>query len=303
MKTEIKVGIFVFVSFFLIFGTIAYLGKSSFSSEGQEYFVTFRFLNDLKTGADVKFAGGILIGYVKKITPDKDKVKVTIWVEKQFEITSNANISIIGEGFLGEKYININFTEVPEEDKPTVYEEGAVLKGKDTTSFGEVLQDIYVLTGKLNEAVDNVNFILGGINRRKDINRISNQAVKLLKETSNIIAENKETVKQLITEVTASSKSLSLLLKDELPSVIRNTNRSVFTISREITELTTQLKLILQRVQLGQGLMGKVISDTKLAKDFEQTILNLKKLSEELMSNPIFRENKGKSESAPWKKR
>jgi phospholipid/cholesterol/gamma-HCH transport system substrate-binding protein len=281
MKTEIKVGIFVFVSFFLIFGTIAYLGKSSFSSEGQEYFVTFRFLNDLKTGADVKFAGGILIGYV----------------------TSNANISIIGEGFLGEKYININFTEVPEEDKPTVYEEGAVLKGKDTTSFGEVLQDIYVLTGKLNEAVDNVNFILGGINRRKDINRISNQAVKLLKETSNIIAENKETVKQLITEVTASSKSLSLLLKDELPSVIRNTNRSVFTISREITELTTQLKLILQRVQLGQGLMGKVISDTKLAKDFEQTILNLKKLSEELMSNPIFRENKGKSESAPWKKR
>lgn len=303
MKTEIKVGVFVFVSFLLILASIAYLGKSSFSSEGREYQLTFRFLNDLKPGANVKFAGGILVGYVKDIRPEPPLVKVTIWIKKDFDIRTNSQFFIMGEGFLGEKYININFKE-DYEGELLPLAEGSTVQGVDAVSFGEVLKNIYVLTSKVSETVDNINFLLGGMTRRKDIERISRQAVKLLQDTSRIIDENKETVSALLKNSLEGIKTFNTLLNKEMPRLLRSTNQSLFGVTRDITELISELRGLLENIKKGEGVMGKILVDRPLAKEMEQTIINLKKLSEILLTHPLLSPPEGKVDGKfQWRQR
>lgn len=306
MKTEIKVGLFVFISFLLILFSIAYLGRSSFSSEGKEYYLTFKFLNDLKPGADVKFAGGILVGYVKEVKPYKTKVRVKIWVKKDFELTANARFFIMGEGFLGEKYLNISFLDENEDggqENPPPLKENDTVAGVDTVSFGEVLKDIYTLTSKMTETVDNINFMLGGMTRRKDLDRISRYTVRLLQDTSKIVENNKQNISDLLKEMMQGIRSFNNILNKELPRIMRNSNQSLISMTRDVTGLIRQVKYLLLQVRQGKGLVGKVIMDKKLARAMEQVVLNLNKLSEKLLSTKIFSPESRREKDYSWRKR
>lgn len=293
MKTEVKVGFFVFFSFLILIFSIAYLGRSSFSSEGKEYMTSFKFLNDLKQGAEIKFAGGIVIGYVKEIKMVDQKIQIKLWIQKDFKIFSNMKLTVLGEGFLGEKYVNVE----EEEDFPEEIielSEGAILPGEKPVSFDEVLKETKRIGQKLSETLDNINFILGGVTRRKDVERITLGAIKLLKETEDIIAGNKENINTIIKEVVLSIKQANAMLSQEMPTLMRNANSSLLRVAQEATGLMQEVKGVLMLVKSGQGVAGKLLVDQKLARDLEETILNLKKISESLLSNPLLRDERKK---------
>lgn len=293
MKTEIKVGFFVFFSFLILIFSIAYLGRSSFSSEGKEYVTSFKFLNDLKQGAEIKFAGGIVIGYVKEIKMVEQKIRIKLWIQKDFKVFSNMKLTVMGEGFLGEKYVNV---EEEEDFAEEVIElsEGAILLGEKPVSFDEVLKETQRIGQKLSETLDNVNFILGGVTRRKDVERITLGAIKLLKETEDIIAGNKENINTIIKEVVLSIKQANAMLSQEMPTLMRNANSSLLRVAQEATGLMQEVKGVLALVRSGQGVAGKLLVDQRLARDLEETILNLKKISESLLSNPLLRDERKK---------
>ncbi|PKL13841.1 MAG: hypothetical protein CVV50_03050, partial [Spirochaetae bacterium HGW-Spirochaetae-6] len=251
MKTEVKVGFFVFFSFLILIFSIAYLGRSSFSSEGKEYMTSFKFLNDLKQGAEIKFAGGIVIGYVKEIKMVDQKIQIKLWIQKDFKIFSNMKLTVLGEGFLGEKYVNVE----EEEDFPEEIielSEGAILPGEKPVSFDEVLKETKRIGQKLSETLDNINFILGGVTRRKDVERITLGAIKLLKETEDIIAGNKENINTIIKEVVLSIKQANAMLSQEMPTLMRNANSSLLRVAQEATGLMQEVKGVLMLVKSGQ---------------------------------------------------
>lgn len=305
MKTEVKVGLFVFLSFILILGSLFFLGKSSFKSEGKEYYVTFRFLSDLKKGSDIKFAGGILIGTVKDIEPFNYRLRVKIWIKKDFKLTSNIKFDILSEGMLGEKYLNISYTEETykndyRKEPFKVIKEGSTIEGEDSVSFNQVLKNLYVLGKKTSEVMDNINFMLNGITKRKDIERISAQTVKLLKDTSQIISNNKENINNLITEIVQGTKSFNQLLNKQLPQVIQNTNRSVLQISNEFLAVSQKLKIILDKVNRGDGLIGKALTDKRLANDLTEILKNLKDLSRRLSSSSLIDKRNKRNRKSIW---
>ncbi|HCL57822.1 MAG TPA: hypothetical protein DHW82_12565 [Spirochaetia bacterium] len=303
MKTELKVGFFVFFSFLFLMGSVAYLGKSALDVEGKEYGVVLKFLNDLKPGSEVKFAGGITVGYVKEILPEpkNNKVILKIWLKKDFPVTSNVLFTVLGEGMLGEKYLNVSFPETGEEEIKDLAE-GTMIQGKDSVGFGEVLQSTYELAQQMSETVDSINFILNGLTKRKDIERLSDSAVKLLKESLKMIDDNKNNISAILQEALQSSKTLSSLLNKELPQVVKNTNNSVLSISRDLTSLIQDLKGLVASVKKGEGVLGTVLVDQKLADDLKDLIINLKKVSELLVNNPLLSEQK-KNQDFSWQKK
>lgn len=300
MKTEIKVGVFVFSSFALILAAVIYLGRSSFDSEGKEYAVSFTFLNDLKPGADVKFAGGILVGFVKEVKRDGTKVRVDVWVQKDFPMTSNVQVAIMGEGFLGEKYLNLSFAET---DEPvSELPEKSLIIGTHAASMGDVLNSVNVLALKMTESVENINFMLDGMSRRKDIEKITRNAIKLLNDTSKVIEDNKDSIGLVIREAVESVRSVNALMSRELPRILKSANASVTGVADEVTALIGQLKGVLTAVKKGEGLLGKMIIDPRLASDLEETIRNLRKISERLMEYPLLQGKDRSSEKYPWGK-
>jgi phospholipid/cholesterol/gamma-HCH transport system substrate-binding protein len=110
-KTELKVGIFVFAGLVVLMIFILSIGGFKTWSSGYKVKFIFSFINGVKVGAPVRFAG-VDVGQVKRINfilnPDgHTKVEVVGWVKDSVNIPLDSNVWVNTLGLLGEKYIEI----------------------------------------------------------------------------------------------------------------------------------------------------------------------------------------------------
>jgi len=110
-KTELKVGIFVFAGLVILMVFILSIGGFKTWSSGYKVKFIFSFINGVKIGAPVRFAG-VDVGQVKKINfimaPDgATKVEVIVWVKDVVDIPIDSSVWVNTLGLLGEKYIEI----------------------------------------------------------------------------------------------------------------------------------------------------------------------------------------------------
>jgi phospholipid/cholesterol/gamma-HCH transport system substrate-binding protein len=111
-KSELKVGIFVFIGLTLLSIFVLKVGdfKTVFSTQKLNF--VFNFVNGVKTGAPIRYAG-VDIGEVMQInlffSPEekKEKVRVVGVVKKGMHIPVDSTVWVNTLGLLGEKYIDI----------------------------------------------------------------------------------------------------------------------------------------------------------------------------------------------------
>lgn len=145
-KLELKVGVFVFIG--LLIFSIFILSIKSIKSFASTYNlnVMFGFVNGVKVGAPVRFAG-VDVGEVKDIdvyfdeSQHKTRVNTLISIEKGVKVPVGSAVWINTLGLLGEKYVEI----MPAANDSEFYQAGSSLAGKDPVAMhevGELLQRV-----------------------------------------------------------------------------------------------------------------------------------------------------------------
>lgn len=111
-KLELKVGFFVFIGLIILVIFILSIGGLKTWSSGYRINLNFNFVNGVKVGAPVRFAG-VDVGEVKKIHLDfisqenRSNVRLVVWVRDVIKIPADSSIWVNTLGLLGEKYIEI----------------------------------------------------------------------------------------------------------------------------------------------------------------------------------------------------
>lgn len=111
-KLEMKVGIFVFIGLVILVVFILSIGGFKTWSSGYRINLNFSFVNGVKIGAPVRFAG-VDVGEVKKVKldfiPDENRSNVCleVWVRSVIQIPADSTVWVNTLGLLGEKYIEI----------------------------------------------------------------------------------------------------------------------------------------------------------------------------------------------------
>jgi len=111
-RLELKVGVFVFIGAIILVFFILSMEKFKTWTSGYRLSFSFDFVNGVKLGAPVRFAG-VDVGEVKKIDfvfkPEeaKTKIKIKCWVENKARIPQDSTVWVNTLGLLGEKYIEI----------------------------------------------------------------------------------------------------------------------------------------------------------------------------------------------------
>ena len=111
-KLELKVGIFVFIGLIILVIFILSIGGFKTWSSGYRINLNFNFINGVKIGAPVRFAG-VDVGEVKRIklefVPEENRsnVRLVIWVRDIIKIPADSSVWVNTLGLLGEKYIEI----------------------------------------------------------------------------------------------------------------------------------------------------------------------------------------------------
>ncbi len=181
-KLEMKVGVFVFLGLVILMIFVLSIGGFKTWSLGYRLKFTFNFVNGLKIGAPVRFAG-VDVGQVKEIkfisSPNEvTRVEITGWLKNEVKVPADSVVWVNTLGLLGEKYIEI----MPGRDYENYLLANQVLVGHDPIAMHEVTE----LAKNIAEDFDAVIFRIkngeGTIGRLLSDDSIYNQLEALVED-------------------------------------------------------------------------------------------------------------------------
>ncbi len=156
-KMELKLGIFVFVALIIFVISILSISGVRTLTSGYQVDFMFHFINGVKKGAPVRFAG-LDVGEVKTIKyffddkESKTKIRVTCWVDTGVKIPLDSSIWINTLGLLGEKYIEI----MPGVDYERCLQADGEITGEDPVAMNDVFKSAKNIVDSVDTGVNRI---------------------------------------------------------------------------------------------------------------------------------------------------
>jgi phospholipid/cholesterol/gamma-HCH transport system substrate-binding protein len=291
-KRNIAVGIFVIVALVAIVWLLFKFGDLPVKiSEWNSYTVNVQFpiAQGVAKSTPVRFCG-YQVGMVTDVRPPKKlqnlrtgqfyhQAVVVLSIDKKYnDIPSNLDVKLMTRG-LGSSYIEL----VINPDAPPVKSQDANQPPKDYLVEGMWLQGSSGTTSEffpaesqkkldelitgLNSLIKNANNIIGDPNNRENI-RVT-------------LANLAETTKRATTAMQEFEKFATagtMTFKDVDEKVVP----VVVSLSEELSKTTAEMRLILEKINSGQGTAGKFINDGRFYENMLENTQQLESLLKEM---------------------
>jgi phospholipid/cholesterol/gamma-HCH transport system substrate-binding protein len=280
LNSEAKVGIIITASFTIFILIIALLAKINVSRSGYELGIYFGFLNDLSIGAPVNIAGGIKIGQVIDIRQSGEKTEVLVWIDNKYRLIRDTKFAIFTKGIIGSKYVNVFVP--PSVNVDDFLSDGDKVNGIDPPSFdqmmlifqgfmqdksgGEMLAEIFKNS---QQFVENLNTI------SKDNKGDIRQAVMAAKASIMVLSNEMKRFMNELNRFTGNMSTLSEKNKQDITIIIRN-----------MSEISSNLNKMIQRLEQGRGSMGKLMNDEEIYYNLRDASRSARELFERLKDDP-----------------
>jgi phospholipid/cholesterol/gamma-HCH transport system substrate-binding protein len=211
MRTETKIGLFVFLGLLSLF--ILSMQVNSFSNFGKKGYNVYAYINNatgLETNAKVKLRG-VDIGFLEQKQLENSEVKLKLFINKGITIPKGSIISLTQDSMLGGKYIEV----IPSNSNEVIAKNGEIKKYKKIASFNQAVDSI-------NAAAEEFKIFMHKLNNGVNKDAISNfqQTLANLKEGTeyfkNILAENRNNLKDTI----SGTKKMMSTINERLPKIM-----------------------------------------------------------------------------------
>ena len=263
-----RLGIFIFIGTVLLVISIFLLGNKEKLFTGTiEVKAYFNQIEGLKPGAPVRLSG-YDIGSVSNIALVDEKtgnveIKMRIDNDLKHFIRLDSQAAIETEGLVGKKIVTISAGS----SAMAEIKEGGIVKSKNPLNLSAIMEQTESTIGYLSNLTKNLSEIIVKVNQGEGtIGKIVND--DRLYESAVNITRN-------------ADKSLSAVT-DRLNSVtdiIIELSNSIKTIITSVDTAIVDVRQIIERVNNGEGTLGALISDEKIADSVKTMVANLTKTS------------------------
>ncbi|MBI3606789.1 MAG: ATP-binding cassette domain-containing protein [Nitrospirae bacterium] len=203
----------------------------------------------------VKMAG-VPIGKVEEMGLQDSQAKVTFRIQPGAKIPQGSYASVKATGLLGDKYVEIvpgkgpgsfpNEARIPQQ-------EGASDLDALINRFSAVADDVKAVTASLRGA-------LGNAEGEQSLKDIVAHFRAMAANLDHIVAENREAIKGTL----ANAEALTKALKDEGPRLVATLNR------------------LADRLERGDGTLGKLLTDNAVYDKFDSALANINTVTKNL---------------------
>ncbi len=282
-KEEVGVGALV------VFGLVAFtvfmfwLTGRSITSKGVPVDVGFHNVSGLKEGDPVRVSG-VKKGRVARVRLERvGRVTVTLQLDDEVRPHQDATAAVASADFLGAKFVDYN-----PGISDTLLTPGAVIKGVTEEQFADVASRAAT---SANELIANVN---KGLNAGELAGDIHNTLLATQRGMNALTqASNGPAVKQTQQTLAALERVMQRLDTLLGATKVEKSGARLDTLSANLTQLTTRLadatgslKSVLDKMDRGEGTLGRVASDTMLYKNLNATLASLTALLTDLRERP-----------------
>ena len=202
------------------------------------------------------------------------QVAVGVAIEKKYtQIPADVDIKLMKRG-LGSSYIEF----IEPIGEPTEFlREGMMIQGRIGTGNEFISEDtqkkIDTLGSKVSELLASVNEIVGDKENKNNI-RTS------LANIANVTAQANETLKELQEFSAAGTRAM-----ESTDAEIGRVSESIVTATEELSDTVVQLRIIMEKVNTGEGTLARLLNDGRLyenlidsTEELQLSIENIKKL-------------------------
>lgn len=284
---DFLVGLFVLIGLTAIASLIVLLSGVTTADLGvTRITVKMESADGLIRGTKVMMSG-VRIGRViahPDLTPDGRRAIIQVAIQQPFVVRKGSNFVVRPEGILGDRFVEVIPPDDP--DAPALVD-GDVAEGSRTTGLGDLAATAEELVDKIRptlttvqNATKRVDSILGKVDEqiltedtvaslRSAIGELGSVVEKLNESIAGIgkVVENAQqasgSLRSALTRV--DTELLDARTLDQLKSTIANLERTVASLQR-----------FAQTLAQGEGVIGRLSTDKKLADDLAAFVQNLR---------------------------
>ena len=293
MKREVKIGIFAVTMIVAAWAGIRFLQGLDILSRNAVYYASYDQVSGIQAASPIMLKG-VKVGTVTDISLDpqhSDNVVLQFTINRQYRIPKDSEARIFSDGFMGGKAIEIVYGKSSE-----YLEKGDTLRSVRDRDLMDMAgseleffkQKISQVTADLSRTLDNLNLLM------EDNAQSINGTLRHLDAMSGDLADLLDTEKQNLASAVENLTAFSEMLGENAPrvdSMMGNLNRITTELAdagfaRELSETVGEMNLLLERIQEGDGTVGRLLNDPSLYESLNEASDNLASLLANLEQYP-----------------
>ncbi|MGB7295020.1 MAG: MlaD family protein [Candidatus Aminicenantales bacterium] len=284
MTREAKIGIFLGGTIFIVAALIFIVGDLStwFKKPGYTLVADFSSVTGLENRAAVRLAG-VKIGYVREIKLADRKARLALSISPQFQVPRGSKAALASLGLIGEKYIEITPSE-----ETAYHEPGDTLESTAAVSFDQlgvlllsigeeikgVSQSLGQITGEesrknLQDILGNLNSFTGELDGFLDENRSGLQAG--IQGASRAVRDFERTIIEVSTSLDETLRLVKEIAQENREGIQSNLGK-IEEVLYEIEQSVRLLRNTLEKIDRGEGTVGRLVQDPKLYEEARETL-------------------------------
>ncbi|MEW6097127.1 MAG: MlaD family protein [bacterium] len=304
-NAELKIGIMVAIALTILGILIVAASGTYLFKKGYTIQVYFDYVSGLDTGAPVRLAG-MEVGEVKDLALVDKRIKVTLKLKSTAKIRTDSRVTINSLGIVGEKYVEITLgTPQGEILKP-----GTTIQGINPVNVEEMLSRTEAVVYKSEKIVAFMDKLLGGEESWREFDKIIKNTAAFTTTLNELLLENKDDIGSTIEDLHSISTSLRKIIKENcddfritteklkqsaiqlnkclanLDNAITGTKKEITTTFVELSNALDSIQDILQKIENGEGAVGKLLSDKEVADNLANAAKNIEELTIDLKKHP-----------------
>lgn len=310
-KTEFWVGVFAVVGVFTALYMVHRTGDLKFERHpGYRVAATFSDVSGLDVGDSVRVAG-VYVGKVEEIRLEKGGVaRVALSVSNDVVLHEDASARVGTYGLLGDRFVSV---DPGSPDLPRIEPGGEIRTARVPESMDVFLDRLSLVAADIKKVTESLSNVLGGPEGEKALRDILTNTQELTRDLSQMAKENQAEIRKITTNLAgltgemqgvvsenreAVRKTMAALPEtaENLRGVTEEAHRFLQENRRNLTETVEQLRLaserlnasleqiqqVSQKVQAGEGTLGKLVQDEALYEEAKNTLVEMRNLIEDL---------------------
>lgn len=293
MKREVKIGIFAVAMIGAAWAGIRFLKGFDIFSRNSQYYAAYDQINGVQNASPIMMKG-VKIGSVTGLEFDparSDKVVLRFTIKRDYRIPSDSEAKIFSNGLMGAKAIEITYGSAQ-----TFLQPGDTLRsGRDRDLMdvaGSELdffkQKFSQLTADLSRTLDNLNSLME--NNERNITGTLGHLNSITGDMAAVLDAEKQNLQSAIGSLTAFSEMLGAN-SSRVDNIIGNledvtSQLSEEQVARTIAVAVGNLNALIERIDHGDGTLGRLLNDPALYNSLDQATENLSALLADVKQYP-----------------
>ncbi len=278
LSVEAKVGFFVVIGILILAYMSMKLGRLQYGPDKRyEVYGYFDSAEGLVKGVPVQVAG-VEVGRVKDIILEAGKAKVILQLDPDVEIGEDVEALIRTKGVLGDKYVEL-VLGLPQ--APPIKRGGRIRQTVSATNIDTLLQQLGSIGKDIKEFTGTFSGVLGGEDGKASLKIIIDNLQELAQTLNETVKRNQENINRTLDNFSFFSKDLREISgtnKEALREIVANFREA----SGQLRETIIAFNQITEKINCGEGTIGKLIHDEETVETMNQTLVALRDIAEKI---------------------